>query len=88
MFRIKKSLEYSVSILRNYPRVTYKNGCRASSTFNQVTNPFPATYKDVYERSLKNPEEFWAEAAEQLVWSKKWDRVLDNSCEPFTKWFL
>lgn len=88
MLRIKKSLEYSVSIIRNYSRVTFKNGCRASSTFNQVTNPFPATYKDVYERSLKNPEEFWAEAAEQIVWSKKWDRVLDNSNEPFTKWFV
>lgn len=43
-------------------------------------------YHEVWKRSLESPEEFWAEQAEKLVWYKKWDRVLDMSLQPFTKW--
>nr|XP_018671713.1 acyl-CoA synthetase short-chain family member 3, mitochondrial isoform X2 [Ciona intestinalis] len=44
-------------------------------------------YKTNYERSLKDTSAYWAEAAENLVWTKKWDKVIDNSNSPFTKWF-
>jgi len=44
-------------------------------------------YKKLYERSLSDPEAFWAEAAEELHWFKKWDSVLDDSEAPFFKWF-
>jgi acetyl-CoA synthetase len=30
---------------------------------------------------------FWAQAAERLTWTKKWDRVLDWDDPPFAKWF-
>ena len=30
------------------------------------------------------PESFWAKAAEELNWFKKWDRVLDDSEAPST----
>ena len=30
---------------------------------------------------------YWEEAAEDLDWFKKWDRVLDDSEAPFYKWF-
>eukprot|EP00475_Leptophrys_vorax_P025155 TRINITY_DN35168_c0_g1_i1.p1 TRINITY_DN35168_c0_g1~~TRINITY_DN35168_c0_g1_i1.p1 ORF type:complete len:710 (+),score=149.56 TRINITY_DN35168_c0_g1_i1:38-2167(+) len=30
----------------------------------------------VHEDSLKNAEDFWAHAADDIVWSKKWDQVL------------
>jgi acetyl-CoA synthetase len=40
------------------------------------------------EKSLKNPEKFWAEKAEAIDWFKKWDKVLDDSNKPFYKWFL
>ena len=43
-------------------------------------------YNQVFRRSIENPEDFWAEQAEQIVWDKKWTRVLDNSKPPFTKW--
>ena len=46
----------------------------------------PELYEREFRRSLDNPEEFWAEAAEQLHWNKKWDKVLDDSNSPFTKW--
>ncbi|HEX2229411.1 MAG TPA: propionyl-CoA synthetase [Candidatus Binatia bacterium] len=45
------------------------------------------TYDAVYTRWLKNPENFWAEAAEAVHWHKKWDRVLDDSRPPFYRWF-
>jgi len=41
----------------------------------------------VYERSLKNPEQFWAEAAGDLHWYRKWDRVVDDSGKPLYSWF-
>jgi propionyl-CoA synthetase len=44
-------------------------------------------YSEIYQYALNQPEEFWAEAAEDLVWQKRWDNVLDNSASPFTKWF-
>ena len=44
-------------------------------------------YDETYLQSLKNPEEFWAEAAEDIFWHKKWDTVLDNSNPPFYRWF-
>jgi propionyl-CoA synthetase len=45
------------------------------------------SYDAVYGRWLKNPENFWAEAAEAVHWHKKWDRVLDDSRPPFYRWF-
>ncbi|MEJ5327720.1 MAG: acetate--CoA ligase [Candidatus Bathyarchaeia archaeon] len=40
------------------------------------------------EKSLKNPEEFWAEKAKAIDWFKPWDKVLDDSNPPFYKWFV
>lgn len=44
-------------------------------------------YEEVYRESLENPEAFWARAAEDISWDKKWDSVLDHSNSPFFKWF-
>ena len=46
-----------------------------------------ANYNDVFAKSVENPEEFWAEAAEGIDWYQKWDKVLDDSNHPFYKWF-
>jgi acetyl-CoA synthetase len=45
-------------------------------------------YDALYKRSIKDPEGFWAERAEELEWYKKWDKVLDDSNPPFFKWFV
>jgi len=45
-------------------------------------------YEELYRRSLEDPAGFWAEAAEQISWTKKWDRVLDDSNPPFYRWFV
>ncbi|MBV8641125.1 MAG: AMP-binding protein, partial [Verrucomicrobia bacterium] len=44
-------------------------------------------YQELYRKSIKNPEKFWAQqATELLVWQKKWKTVLEWK-EPFVKWF-
>ncbi|HEU4367168.1 MAG TPA: propionyl-CoA synthetase [Methylomirabilota bacterium] len=44
-------------------------------------------YDEAYARSLQDPEGFWAAAAEDLYWERRWDRVLDDSRPPFYRWF-
>jgi acetyl-CoA synthetase len=43
-------------------------------------------YKALYDRSIQDPEGFWAEQAESLTWQRRWDRVLDWKA-PFARWF-
>ncbi len=45
------------------------------------------SYESVYGRSLADPEGFWAEAASDIHWFKRWDRVLDDRHKPFYRWF-
>ncbi len=45
-------------------------------------------YTQVYQKSLEQPEIFWAEIADKFVWQKKWDKVLDwDFRKADTKWF-
>ena len=43
---------------------------------------------DAYDAAAKDREGFWAEQAERLSWSRKWDQVLDWSDPPFAKWYV
>jgi acetyl-CoA synthetase len=40
----------------------------------------------VYERAEADPEAFWAEQAERLSWSRRWDTVMDWN-PPWVRWF-
>ena len=42
---------------------------------------------DIYQRAAKDPEAYWAQAAESLEWIRKWDRVLDWN-PPIAQWFI
>jgi acetyl-CoA synthetase len=44
-------------------------------------------YRALYERSVRDPEGFWAEQAAALVWRKPWGKVLEWA-PPFAKWFV
>ena len=50
-----------------------------------------AKYQEMYQRSVEDPDAFWAEQAEQFVtFSKKWDKVRDYSFDAdnlYIKWF-
>jgi propionyl-CoA synthetase len=41
-----------------------------------------------FDRSLRDPASFWSEAAEAVYWHKKWEKVLDESRQPFYRWFV
>ena len=35
-------------------------------------------YESMYEQSMSQPDEFWADQADQFIsWDKKWDKVSD-----------
>jgi len=42
----------------------------------------------VHRRSIEDREGFWAEQAALIDWHKPFDRVLDYSRPPFTRWFV
>jgi propionyl-CoA synthetase len=44
-------------------------------------------YDEVYARSMRDPAGFWAAAAEDLYWERRWDRVFDDSRPPYYRWF-
>lgn len=48
-----------------------------------MTNPYEAAF----EQSINDPDGFWAQAAEDCHWYKRWDKVLDDSNKPFYRWF-
>ncbi|MFQ5481126.1 MAG: acetate--CoA ligase [Nitrospinaceae bacterium] len=37
--------------------------------------PHMDAYRELYEKSIQDPEGFWAEQAEKFDWSRKWDAV-------------
>jgi propionyl-CoA synthetase len=45
------------------------------------------SYQDLYDRTLSNPDSFWAEAANAVHWDKKWAVVLDDSNAPIYRRF-
>jgi propionyl-CoA synthetase len=47
-----------------------------------------SVYGEVYQRSMRDPEGFWAEAAEDIYWDRRWDKVFDDSRKPFYRWFV
>ena len=46
-------------------------------------------YKEVYKRSVEDPEGFWAEQAETFTWQQKWDKVVEWDFHNLdVKWFI
>ena len=46
-----------------------------------------SVYDDTYACALARPEEYWAAAAEDLYWDRRWDRVFDDTRPPYYRWF-
>jgi len=45
-------------------------------------------YRELYKRSMEDPEGFWAEMAASLTWFSRWNKVLEYDFDrPFIKWF-
>jgi len=46
-------------------------------------------YRQVYERSVADPEGFWAEVAGEFSWRKRWDKTLEwDFVKPDVRWFI
>eukprot|EP00099_Drosophila_melanogaster_P013173 NP_001287502.1 uncharacterized protein Dmel_CG6432, isoform B [Drosophila melanogaster] len=45
-------------------------------------------YLKAYRQSVQNPAAFWEEQGNLLDWDRPWEKVLDNSNPPFTKWYV
>ncbi len=60
---------------------------------NSMSYPYQISteeeYNKAYEKSVADPEGFWAEIASHFQWQKPWTKTLDwNFIEPHIKWFL
>jgi acetyl-CoA synthetase len=44
-------------------------------------------YQRMYRESIDQPEKFWAREAKELVWQKRWTKVLEWRA-PFAQWFV
>ncbi|WP_338870014.1 acetate--CoA ligase [Spirosoma sp. SC4-14] len=48
-----------------------------------------ADYQTAYQKSVEDPEAFWAEIAQNFLWRKPWTKTLQwNFTEPNVKWFM
>jgi propionyl-CoA synthetase len=45
-------------------------------------------YEDFYQRSVDEPETFWAEQAKRIHWHTPPEQILDTSRLPFRRWFV
>ncbi len=48
-----------------------------------MANPYEIAHK----QSIADPNGFWGAAAEDCHWYQKWNKVLDDTNEPFFRWF-
>ncbi len=46
-----------------------------------------SSYEEAYNRSMNDPDGFWAEAAEAVAWTRKWDSVVSSPKPNFYRWF-
>ena len=44
-------------------------------------------FSKIYDLSIKDPEKFWQEAANDIFWFKKPTKILNKSNPPFYKWY-
>ncbi len=56
----------------------------AAAFMQQINVP---DYDALYQRSVANPEAYWAEQARQFEWFRPWDKVVEIDY-PFAKWFV
>ncbi|HWB94336.1 MAG TPA: acetate--CoA ligase [Puia sp.] len=48
----------------------------------------PEEYRKAYQKSVTDPEGFWADIANHFQWRRRWDKVLEwNFTEPRVRWF-
>ena len=46
------------------------------------------SFTSFYQRSIDDPDHFWANEAKRITWHKDFSQTLDYSRAPFARWFL
>lgn len=46
------------------------------------------SFSEFYQRSINEPEQFWAEQARRIDWQTPFTQTLDHSNPPFARWFV
>ncbi|XP_075984857.1 acyl-CoA synthetase short-chain family member 3, mitochondrial [Anticarsia gemmatalis] len=77
----KNKFESSISALKQKTFVSFAE----IESFGEID--VTPEYQEAHRRSINDPEGFWGEVAKELDWTKPWEKVLDNSNPPFTKWW-
>ena len=44
-------------------------------------------FREIYTKSIDDPENFWREASENIFWFRKPNKILNKSNPPFYKWY-
>ena len=44
-------------------------------------------YKEIYDSSINNKEEYWRKVSNEIFWYKKPSKILNTSNPPFYKWY-
>ncbi len=52
-----------------------------------MTDALPHPYDLAYDAAVRDPEGFWATAAQAIHWDRPWDHVLDDTAAPLYRWF-
>ena len=56
-------------------------------TYYGTSSDLQGKYKEIYDSSISQKENFWKEVAESIFWYKKPKKILNSSNPPFYKWF-
>ena len=81
--------EWFKTAVNGYSRnlITIPKWTPEASNRNLFTNSCINTYSEQHQRSITDPESYWGDIATNTIWFKPYEKVLDNSNPPFTKWF-
>ena len=82
----------AISAKQILSKIVNSRKCLSTAAISVRKSSSSSYYSEKYSRdlhrSLTAPEEYWAEISENTVWTRQWDKVLDNSNPPFVRWFV
>src|SRR5699024_2407067 len=64
------------------------NNNQSSSQDSHQSFDSTQSFADIYQSSIDNREQFWAEQAKRIYWHKQPEQILDDSNLPFAKWYV
>lgn len=81
----KETNEEGISVLLDEKRTFAPTEAFAGSAHIKSSDEYEALYR----RSIEDPDAFWAEMADTLDWSARWEKVSDwDFHRPYVRWFI